>query len=198
MGSAALMAFAATACGATVDQPRDPHGQISELVTKENHNHSRFGHLAPGITDVKQLETLGDAEATPSRDAVVDHLGATKDLRLFPLAYVRSTASEICFEKRLGIGSDEERKAEADSIGKEWSFVAAGHASLDEIAPGTKWPAPGPSTTNYKAEDRVLEVCMPAPALAPATRFLTVSVVSRNHDYNSYILVWDFTGKLKE
>jgi hypothetical protein len=125
-------------------------------------------------------------------------LGATKDLRLFPLSYVRTADSQICFHKRLGIGTAEEREAEAKKIGDQWSFVARTHQTLDEVTPGSSWPAPASSTTSYKADLRVLEICTPAPEITSAARFLTIAAVSKEHAYNNFILIWDFAGKRKE
>jgi hypothetical protein len=193
----ALLLFG-TGCGATISQPTDPHGQVQEIVTKESKKHSYFGHLAPGVTDAAQLEQQQDAEARPARDAVVDNLAATKDLRLFPLSYLRTADGQICFHKRLAIGSASERQAEADRIGKQWSFVARTHVTLDEIAPGAPWPPPVSSTVTYKEELRVAEICTPAPSVTPETQFLTVSMVSKEQSYESFLLIWDFTGKPKE
>lgn len=191
------------ACGRPLGKATDPHGHLQDLIAKQSKRPAYFGHLAPGVKDGSQLEEY--PEATPVRGQNEDSLAATKDLRLFPLLFVRSDDTQMCFHKAPQIGSPAEKEQEAAEVAARWTFVARSHRSLDEITPGSAWPAPGKSTAIYKTPEKdpsvaaaVLEICTPAPAVDADTRFLTITAVDKDHDYNNFILVWDYEGKLKQ
>jgi hypothetical protein len=191
------------ACGRPLGKATDPHGHLQDLVAKQNKRPGYFGHLAPGVKDGTQLEEL--PQAKPTRGQNEDSLAATKDLRLFPLTFVRDDGTQICFHRTPFIGSAAEKEKDSADVAARWTFVARSHRSLDEIAPGSAWPPPGKSTAIYKTPEKdpsvpaaVLEICTPTPPVDAETRFLTVTAIDKDHDYNNFILVWDYEGKLKQ
>lgn len=185
-----------SSCATMLGRATDLHGQLQELIAKENANPSYFGHLAPGVTRAEQLESLAHAEPFNTQLHVVSDVS----VRQFGLEFVSIDQNDLCFDTGLQPGNEHDHQKELEVL-RKWTLVPEARTSL-ETAAKSPWPTPPPPgrqtiRTNTRQGDVVARICTQAPVITPETKYLTIAMLANGVEFANYMLVFDFEGQRK-
>jgi hypothetical protein len=193
----ALLAFVASqsACAARLaGAPPDRSTHFEWLRKQEIVHHVQYGRLPRTATDASTMDH--EPIARPVRPKT----SATTKLEYFPMAFRSLAGDRICFERTFADDGATSPEAMVTRLADKWAFVATTHASVEEAGRSNDWPEPAsvaPHTVTLKQdsrwhkEEKVAEICVAAPSLAPPANVLVLTSLARERPATNFVLIWE-------